>query len=83
MKNKNEKLLKDFTKYCRKNPNERFFQALRNWMDVEAVCIQLTWESGKETSKEYQDTFFWEENIYNLSLNELVKKHRITLRDFK
>lgn len=30
-KSKNAKLLKDFTRYCDKHPNERFYQALRNW----------------------------------------------------
>jgi len=31
MKNKNEKVLKDFIKYCEAHPEQRFWQALRNW----------------------------------------------------
>lgn len=29
----NDELLKDFVKYCRANPEYRFWQALRNWSD--------------------------------------------------
>lgn len=29
--NKNQKLLESFTAYCKANPEERFWQALRNW----------------------------------------------------
>lgn len=28
---KNKKLLNSFVDYCLKHPNERFWQALRNW----------------------------------------------------
>lgn len=28
---KNEKTLKSFTEYCNKHPEQRFWQALRNW----------------------------------------------------
>jgi len=31
MKNKNIKLLEEFAKYCYDHPEERFWQALRNW----------------------------------------------------
>lgn len=31
MQNRNNKLLESFTKYCKENPQERFWQALRNW----------------------------------------------------
>lgn len=33
--NKNEKLLKEFTSYCEANPEFRFWQALRNWNQIE------------------------------------------------
>jgi len=31
MKNKNSALLKSFTAYCEQYPEQRFWQALRNW----------------------------------------------------
>ncbi len=32
--NKNKKLLDGFVKYCAKHPEQRFWQALRNWAGV-------------------------------------------------
>ena len=52
MKNKNIKLLKDFNKYCIARPSQRFWQALRNWANVDAICVQ----NGIETL----DTFYFE-----------------------
>jgi len=37
MTNKNIKLLKDFKKYCIKHPEQRFWQALRNWSEWEFI----------------------------------------------
>lgn len=34
---KNEKLLKEFVKYCQENPEFRFWQALRNWSKYDAI----------------------------------------------
>jgi len=51
MNNKNEKVLKDFTKFCEANPNLRFWQALYDW--VGAVGIGGIWVKGK-------DPFYWE-----------------------
>jgi hypothetical protein len=62
--NKNKKLLIDFSKYCTKNPNLRFWQALRNWADVKFI-----YASSKSTSilekdtdivESLRDTFYWE-----------------------
>lgn len=36
---RNSKLLKEFTDYAEKHPSERFFQALRNWMEVPFILI--------------------------------------------
>jgi tripartite-type tricarboxylate transporter receptor subunit TctC len=61
--NKNTKLLKEFTAYCKAHPKERFWQALRNWAKAEAICIARGWgkvvEDGVD-SIEYVDTFYWE-----------------------
>lgn len=39
MKNKNSDTLSDFIDYCYKHPNERFWQALRNWSKAEYIKI--------------------------------------------
>ena len=49
---RNSKLLKEFTEYCEKNPEYRFFQALRNWSGADYIkFVRGTWEV---------DTFFFE-----------------------
>lgn len=35
MNSKNQKLLEDFYEYAIKHPGERFWQALRNWNQIE------------------------------------------------
>jgi hypothetical protein len=57
--NKNKKLLSDFSKYCAKNPNQRFFQALRNWMNVNFILVSNNLEIPTFT-EDLQDTFYWE-----------------------
>lgn len=37
MKNKNKEQLDSFTKYCELYPEQRFWQALRNWSGVYAI----------------------------------------------
>lgn len=54
--NKNEKLLKSFTEYCNKNPELRFWQALRNWCGWAFVNV------SKNISEDSLDTFYWEDN---------------------
>ncbi len=39
---KNKKLLESFVKYCGEHPDERFWQALRNWSDFNFI-----WESNE------------------------------------
>jgi hypothetical protein len=52
MINKNQKLLKEFTSYCKIHPSERFWQALRNWAEVGFVSVS----NGVDDMK---DTFYW------------------------
>ena len=57
-KSKNEKLLKSFSKYCAEYPEQRFWQALRNWAEIPFIY------AGTKPSSEIiggQDTFYWEE----------------------
>jgi hypothetical protein len=60
--NNNKKLLKDFTKYCFKHPEERFWQALRNWSECNQILRVSLWSSGeRNTIPNYEDTFYFEE----------------------
>lgn len=64
MENRNEKLLKDFSEYCEQNPEQRFWQALRNWSgggfilksDEPTFNFPGDWK-GIDLPK---DTFYWE-----------------------
>jgi hypothetical protein len=45
------KLAEKFLEYCKKNPSQRFWQALRNFVGAEFVGVS-------ENGKEYRDTFY-------------------------
>lgn len=52
--------LDEFVKYCQEHPEERFWQALRNWSKAGSV---LWWDQPSfDTSNltKAQDTFYWE-----------------------
>lgn len=64
--NKNKEKLDSFTEYCKANPEERFWQAIRNWhrdnFDADANFI-LTAGIPMERDKFYtreKDTFYIE-----------------------
>lgn len=42
MENKNKEILEAFVKYCEEHPEERFWQALRNWTDVDYILFGAT-----------------------------------------
>lgn len=50
---KSEPLLQEFIDYCAKNPELRFWQALRNWSEVDFLCARQLGEDIKG------DTFYW------------------------
>jgi len=50
-RNKNKTLLKSFTAYCNANPDQRFWQALRNWSGYCAIA-------GENEKGEVEDTFY-------------------------
>lgn len=55
---RNSKKLESFVAYCKQNPNQRFFQALRNWIQI-TIDGKWNWlcvSDGKKT----EDTFNWE-----------------------
>lgn len=51
---KSQKLLKSFIKYCEENPEQRFYQALRNWSGWSFIRASMNEEKG-------EDTFYWED----------------------
>jgi hypothetical protein len=56
VKNKNTKVLVSFIRFCDKNPDQRFWQALRNWAKVPFIFI------GDKLSSEAvggRDTFYF------------------------
>jgi hypothetical protein len=57
---RNEKVLASFVAYCKAHPQERFWQALRNWSGFHWVCV-----SNATQDYSYRigadDTFNWEE----------------------
>ncbi len=55
--NKNKDKLESFTKYCEQYPEQRFFQALRNWIqdEIDGKWNWLCVSDGKNT----EDTFHW------------------------
>lgn len=54
--NKNAKLLADFTRYCESHPDERFWQALRNWSGWGFIFVSNDVDMNIEKSA---DTFYW------------------------
>lgn len=67
---KSEKLLESFTKYCEDHPDQRFWQALGNWVgwpflyvsSLPRDCIP----GDVMEDCEMLDTFYWEDNVkYN------------------
>jgi hypothetical protein len=57
-KTRNSEVLQDFIDYCIKHPDERFWQALRNWCGW--LFIEVTNDSFYSNDRHYQDTYNWE-----------------------
>ncbi len=59
--NKNKDLLADFTQYCWEHPEERFWQALRNWAGVNFILTASGFDDVVGTAfAGIQDTFYWD-----------------------
>ena len=54
MKNKNKELLVDFTNFCEKHSEQRFWQALRAWSEMDSVWV------SKDGGMNITDTYYWE-----------------------
>jgi len=53
MKQKNKTLLRSFVTYCNSHPDERFWQALRNWSGHQFIY------TNDELCDSCTDTFYW------------------------
>lgn len=74
MKNKNERMLASFTEYCKSYPEQRFFQALRNWTreNLDADCnfifiapsefLDTETFTAEQACDMLQDTFYWDDD---------------------
>ncbi len=58
MKNKNSEQLKSFTAFCTEHPEQRFWQALRNWAEVGYIFTADGSKMGDDTYKNLRDTFY-------------------------
>lgn len=56
---KSKKLLDSFVAYCYAHPEQRFWQALRNWCGWSFLFVGKTSIPHVGT---YRDTFYWEDN---------------------
>jgi hypothetical protein len=54
--NKNKKVLDSFVKYCNKHPEQRFWQALRNWVGVNFIFVS---QVRLPYDNQLQDTFYF------------------------
>jgi len=56
--NRHHELLTEFTEYCKEHPQERFWQALRNWSGAFKVLIEIP--DGNYQNPQRIDTFNFE-----------------------
>jgi len=68
MKTRNSEVLKDFVKYCKDNPEQRFWQALRNWSGHHVILVYNAYKIGElpPNHEHLIDTFYWEGKNENL-----------------
>lgn len=58
---KSNKQLKNFVDYCLEHPEERFWQALRNWSGAGFIFWTDSTIDPAKVNKKFIDTFYWEE----------------------
>lgn len=61
MPKKKEDLFKEFQEYHKKHPNERFWQALKNWCKVNKIYIEKYDKKVDDFIAE--DTFYFESKL--------------------
>lgn len=55
---KNRDLLRSFVDYCHRHPEERFWQALRNWCGWPFLYVSQ--DAPYANTVSVRDTFYWE-----------------------
>lgn len=55
---KNTATLASFVFYCKENPDQRFWQALRNWSGYGYIFASK--KMSPDLLKHFEDTFYWE-----------------------
>lgn len=62
MESKNKKLLDEFVAYCEEHPEQRFWQAARNWSGATRIMYELDYYLDYKDSHQSssRDTFYWE-----------------------
>ena len=58
MKTRNSEVLEDFVNYCKTHPDQRFWQALRNWSEFDFILGSH--EKPFQQPFPFQDTFYFE-----------------------
>lgn len=59
---KSKSLLESFAAFCRANPEQRFWQALRNWSGHAFIFVASDYpRTAQEAYWDGKDTFYWEE----------------------
>ena len=67
VKSKNRAVLNDFIEHCVSHPDERFWQALRNWSDNHMILIFNASKLGglpENQPENIKDTFYFEGKDY-------------------
>lgn len=65
MEPRHQALLDDFAQYLAKHPDERFWQALRNWSGASKIIYEKDHGNDRYDSL---DTFYWEGKNKDLEL---------------
>lgn len=56
-KTRNSEALESFTRYCQQNPDQRFWQALRNWSRFDRIEGISIWFRGDERKEVRENTW--------------------------
>lgn len=70
---RNSEALASFTQYCEDNPDQRFWQALRNWSDYAYV---LGFNGDAHALQEYLDNAYYPYNVIETWNNEGLEGKR-------
>lgn len=61
MNSRNQSQLDSFVQYCANHPQERFWQALRNWAELAFVLSASGLNLHTNEFEGLEDTFYWED----------------------